>query len=71
MIALATSRAAASRLLRAIEPFYDWGKINVVNLDAQSFDDQFEGDVRFFELQWLGIHLSFQFGRTPRSDGGR
>jgi hypothetical protein len=54
-----------SGVVRAVEPWYDWGSINVVNMDAQSFDDQVEGEVRYFDIQWFGIHLGFQIGRTP------
>lgn len=55
------------RALSAIEPFYDWGKINVTNMDARTMDEVVEGDVRYFDLQWFGIHLSFQIGRTPKA----
>lgn len=62
-------------LLRAIrhrvpwlEPWYDWGTSNVFRLDTQEvdFSDESEGPAKFFELQWLGISLALQVGRTPR-----
>jgi hypothetical protein len=71
MIALTSPRVLASRMLLAVGPWYDWGKINVVNMDAPSLDEEVEGDVRYFDLQWLGIHLSIQFGRAPRAGGRR
>lgn len=53
------------RALSAIEPWYNWGLVTVERLDAVSEDHGNEGDVRFFDLQWFGLHLSFQIGRTP------
>lgn len=49
----------------AIEPWYNWGSVGVERLDAVSEDHGNEGDVSFFDLQWFGLHLSFQIGRTP------
>lgn len=71
MIALPSPRAAASRVLRAITPWYDWGTVNVSNMDAATAADEVHGDVRYFDLQWFGIHLGFQSGRTPRRTGSR
>jgi hypothetical protein len=51
------------RALSAIEPWYNWGSVSVERLDAVSEDHGNEGDVRFFDLQWFGLHLSFQIGR--------
>ncbi len=53
------------RALSAIEPWYNWGSVTVERLDAVSEDHGNEGDVSFFDLQWFGLHLSFQIGRTP------
>lgn len=53
------------RALSAIEPWYNWGSVTVERLDAVSEDHGNEGDVRFFDLQWFGLHLSLQIGRTP------
>lgn len=64
-------RSAFQRFLAAIEPWYDWGTINTVNMDARTHDDQVDGEVRFFEIQWFGLHFGVQFGRTPRNGGGR
>jgi hypothetical protein len=51
-----------------LEPWYDWGTTNVFQLDTREadFSDESEGPARFFELQWLGISLALQVGRTPR-----
>jgi hypothetical protein len=54
------------RIIAAIEPWYDWGKISITNLNARADAETVEGDVRYVDLQWLGIHLSLQFGRTPK-----
>lgn len=54
------------RIIAAVEPWYDWGTISITKLDALSEDEIVEGDVRYVDLQWFGIHLSLQFGRTPR-----
>ena len=56
---------AMKRALSAIEPWYNWGSVTVERLDAVSEDHGNEGDVSFFDLQWFGLHLSFQIGRTP------
>lgn len=53
------------RALSAVEPWYNWGSVGVERLDAVSEDHGNEGDVRFFDLQWFGLHLSFQIGRQP------
>ncbi|MES3084951.1 hypothetical protein [Sphingomonas faeni] len=54
-------------VIDAIEPWYDWGKISVQRMETlrpgKSITD---GEVRYFELQWLGIHIAFQVGRTPK-----
>ena len=54
------------RLLAALEPWYDWGTINTFRLDARTYAECTEGDVYRFELQWFGLHLGFQIGRTPK-----
>jgi hypothetical protein len=61
------------RFLAAIEPWYNWGEIYVERMEgispgADSFPQATgEGPVRFCELQWLGIHLAVQIGRTPKA----
>lgn len=57
---------ALRKIIAAVEPWYDWGTISVTNLNARSENEIVEGDVRYVDLQWFGIHLSLQFGRTPR-----
>ncbi|KQM64691.1 MULTISPECIES: hypothetical protein [unclassified Sphingomonas] len=58
-------RSIIKRTVAAVEPWYNWGAVTVERLDAVSEDHGNEGDVRFFDLQWFGLHLSFQIGRTP------
>jgi len=56
------------RIARAVEPWYNWGSVNVERMDqidADGFGG--EGEVRFFDLQWFGIHIGIQFGRTPKA----
>lgn len=61
------------RLLAAIEPWYDGGKIHVERMQGMRLGDGGhleaggEGPVRYVELQWFGIHLAVQFGRTPKA----
>jgi hypothetical protein len=57
------------RLWAAIEPWYDWGTVNTTNMDARSEADVVEGEIRFFDLQWLGLHVGVQFGRAPKREG--
>lgn len=54
-----------NRALSALEPWYNWGAVTVERLDTVNEDQGNEGDVRFFDLQWFGLHLSFQIGRQP------
>lgn len=68
MRALMTTAAhAATKILKSIEPWYDWGTSTATRLDAteRDYSDEAEGEVRFAELQWLGIHVGLHFGRTP------
>lgn len=53
------------RLLALVEPWYNWGKVAVERMETVDGLYSDEGDVRFFEVQWLGLHLGFQLGRTP------
>jgi hypothetical protein len=57
------------RILSALEPWYDWGTINTFRMDARTDAECVEGEVYRFELQWLGLHLGFQIGRTPKREG--
>jgi hypothetical protein len=63
------------RFLAALEPWYNWGKVSVERMEGVHIGDDgylcptAEGDVRFFELQWLGLHVAFQIGRTPKRRG--
>ena len=59
-----------ARILRAIEPWYDWGIFNVERMEGSTSErDGGYGDVRYFQLQWFGIHIAVQFGRTPKREG--
>lgn len=73
-MALAVNRDAAPtavrHLLAAAEPWYDWGKIGVERMESlRPGQIATDGEVRFFELQWLGMHIAFQVGRTPKRMG--
>jgi hypothetical protein len=58
---------AALAVIDAIEPWYDWGKIGVERMESlRPGKTATDGEVRFIELQWLGIHIAFQIGRTPK-----
>lgn len=60
----------ARAVINAIEPWYDWGRIGVERMESlRPGKTATDGEVRFFELQWLGIHLAFQIGRTPKKKG--
>ncbi|WP_159981890.1 MULTISPECIES: hypothetical protein [unclassified Novosphingobium] len=56
------------RLIAAIEPWYDWRQRDIFRLDTEErdFSDESEGTAFRFDLQWLGVHLAFEIGRTPR-----
>jgi hypothetical protein len=53
------------RVIGRVEPYYDWGARTTFRMDAKREEDVTEGEVRFFELQWLGLHFEVQVGRTP------
>lgn len=70
-MALAINRTAigtaARDVIDALEPWYDWGKIGVERMESlRPGKTATDGEVRFFELQWLGVHIAFQIGRTPK-----
>lgn len=71
-IASAAQRGRWRRFIAATEPWYNWGEIYVERMEGMhAGSDGFpqsigEGAVRYFEIQWLGIHFALQFGRTPR-----
>ena len=57
----------ALAVITAIEPWYDWGKIGVERMESLRVGETpADGEVRFVELQWFGIHLAIQVGRTPK-----
>jgi len=61
--------SALRRAGRAVEPWYDWGMIHVERMEganAQTMNPGGEGPVRFVQLQWFGLHIGFQIGRTPQ-----
>ncbi len=58
-----------ARIIAAVEPWYDWGTIHIERMEgtnAETLNPGGEGPVRFVQLQWFGIHICFQIGRTPR-----
>ena len=69
----ARSTLALRRFVAAIEPWYNWGEVYVERMQELRLGDGVhigaggEGPVRFVEVQWFGIHLALQFGRTPKA----
>ena len=68
---LATTRDGivthARTVIDTLERWYDWGKIGVERMESlRPGKTATDGEVRFFELQWLGVHIAFQIGRTPK-----
>lgn len=53
------------RAIKAGEPWYNWGTVFIERLDAATEAETSEGEARFFDIQWLGLHLSVHIGRTP------
>lgn len=55
------------RRLPWIEPWYDWHRTTAFRIDTveRDFSDESEGEVWRFELQWLGVHIAIETGRTP------
>lgn len=49
---------------RKVEPWYNWGPASI-----SSVKDEAEGEGRYFEIDWLGLHVSILYGRTPTSRG--
>ena len=64
-------RSASRRALYAVQPWYDWGRINAFRLDATTEGEMSDGLVRYLELQWFGVHLGLLFGRTPAKPAPR
>ncbi len=61
-----------ARIIAAAEPWYDWGEIHIDRMEgtnAETMNPGGEGPVRFVQLQWFGIHIGFQIGRTPKKWG--
>ncbi len=64
-----TIGAAARAIIAAVEPWYDWGTINVDRMEGSAIDhDSGWGDVRYLTLQWFGVHVGIQIGRTPKKE---
>jgi hypothetical protein len=55
------------RFAKALVPWYDWGTVNTWRLDAATIDEEGYGEVGFFHLQWLGLNLKIEIGRTPKA----
>ncbi|WBO24477.1 hypothetical protein [Sphingomonas abietis] len=64
-------RGASHSVFYAIQPWYDWGRINAFRLDAITEAEMTEGQVRYLEVQWFGIHVAVIFGRTPTKSMSR
>ncbi len=54
----------ARRIIRASEPWYDWGRTSINRIDTSG-----EGPGRFVELQWFGMNITIFIGRTPKREG--
>jgi hypothetical protein len=63
--AAAVSANPVRRALAAMEPWYDWGRTNIL-----AVKDDAEGDGRFFSLDWFGLHVTIFYGRTPAKREG-
>ncbi|WP_242186558.1 hypothetical protein [Sphingomonas sp. CARO-RG-8B-R24-01] len=67
------ARSPWPRLIAAIKPWYMWGWIGVERLQELRTDEGGriesggEGEVRYLEIQWLGVHFAVQLGRTPQA----
>lgn len=65
--------SAARHFIAAIEPWYDWGTIYIERMQELRFGDAGhieaggEGTAGYFQIQWLGVHLQVQLGRTPKA----
>ena len=69
-MARTSTGAAARAIIAAVEPWYDWGTINVDRMEGSTIDrDSGWGDVRYLTLQWFGVHIGIQIGRTPKKEG--
>ncbi len=53
-----------ARILRAIEPWYDWGRTYISRIDTND-----ESPGRYLELQWFGLNITIFVGRTPKREG--
>lgn len=74
-MAITTINSGLRSMIAAAEPWYDWGEIHVERMQEIRVDDGGrlqtggEGPVRYFQVQWFGIHIGFQLGRTPKREG--
>lgn len=48
------------QIIAAIEPWYDWGVAGIDRVDGLN-----SGDGRWFSIDFLGLHVTVLFGRTP------
>lgn len=75
MISATAIGSGLSRIIAAAEPWYNWGEVYVERMQEIRVDEGGrlhvggEGPVRYFELQWFGIHFAVQIGRTPKPEG--
>lgn len=74
-MSVTTISSGLRRVISAVEPWYNWGTIHVERMQEIRVDESGrlhvggEGPVRYFELQWFGIHFAVQIGRTPKPEG--
>ena len=64
-------RSASHRVLYAVQPWYDCGRINMFRLDAITEAEMTDRLVRYLEVQWFGAHLGIHVGRTPAKSTSR
>lgn len=70
-----TTGSGLRRVIAAAEPWYNGGEVHVERMQEIRVDEGGllhvggEGPVRYFELQWFGIHFAVQIGRTPQPEG--
>jgi len=57
-------RRLVTSILAAVEPWYDFGRACI-----DSVQHDVSGDGRFFSIDWLGLHLTVFYGRTPKQEG--
>lgn len=58
-------RTILKRALAALSPVIDYGRTDIYRIDSAGSHSEAHGLCPYVEVQWLGLHLSFQAGRLP------